>query len=803
VHGFDLDAQAVTTTQNTPVTAGSSQAFAVVTTAAGTGLVRINLLTGAVSALAPIANNTTNIRGFAVREVRVADSFPATTLDSAAPALIRFNTATPTTTTTSVLGGLTAGDVLVGIDLRPNTGQLYGLGFNSVANTVQLYRIDPWTNLTTSTATTLGPIFPLPTAGATAFGFDFNPSVDRIRIVTNAGDNFRMNPNNGAVAGVDLAINPAGRVVTGAAYTNSFGQAPGSGPTTLYALDATNDMLTIQTPPNNGTQTAAKAVTLSAVPLNFTAANGFELAPDVRVEANNTAAVGKAYSLLTVGGVTNLYSIDLATGAAALIGGGFPGPRAGLSLGDAQLAVTTVTLTASPSPAPIGQTVTFTATVTPASATGTVTFFANGTAIGTANVVGGQATLTTNSLVTGNYQVTAAFNGGPGTAGSNTPTAFALVVGRPFKQHFAEGSTGFFQTDIGVLNTSATQSADVMLYLFPEGAGPFAMQFTLAPLARRTLDINAILTSVGLSAAVSSLIEADQPIAATRQMTYGTPVYGSTLESGVPSTALTWYFAEGATSVYSLYFLIENPNSAPTDVTFTHLVEGGGAPVVRTASVEGNARRTFNVNEVPGLAEASLSTVVTSTLPIVAERAMYITGTSGRLFEAGTAGVGATALSTNWSFAEGATGFFFTYLLLGNPQMVPADVTVVYQLPDGTTIPKTYTVQPQSRRTVDVAFEDALLASASFSMTVTSTQPIVCERAMWWGLPFYEGSVSLGSTSTGAAWGIGEGAEAGPINESTFVLVSNGSSSAANVRFTVVYDDGTASETKDYAMQAT
>ena len=64
-------------------------------------------------------------------------------------------------------------------------------------------------------------------------------------------------------------------------------------------------------------------------------------------------------------------------------------------------------------------------------------------------------------------------------------------------------------------------------------------------------------------------------------MTYGTPVYGATLESGVPETAQTWYFAEGATSVYSLYFLIENPNSAPTDVTFTHLVEGGAAPVVR------------------------------------------------------------------------------------------------------------------------------------------------------------------------------------------------------------------------------
>lgn len=803
VHGFDLDSQAVTTTSNTPVTVGSSQAFAVVTTAAGTGLVRINLLTGAVGALAAIANNTTNIRGFAVRDVFVPDSFPATALDSAAPALIRFNTATPGTTSISALGNVAAGEVMVGIDIRPNTGQMYGLGFHAGNNTVQFYRIDPWGNLTNSFVTPIGPPFTLPTAGATAFGFDFNPSVDRVRVVSDAGHNFRINPNTGAVVGVDTAINPVGRVLTGTAYTNSFGQViGGGGMTTLYTLDATNNALAIQTPPNAGTQTALKTVTLGGPALDFTSVNGFDITPDVRVETNNAAAAGKAWSLLTVGGVTSLYSIDLTTGAAALIGGAFPAARAGLALGDAQLAVTTTTLTGSPTPAPIGQMVTFTATVTPTTATGTVTFFANGTAIGTVNVVGGQAVLTTDTLITGNYQVTATFNGGPGAGGSSTATPFALVVGRPFKQHFAEGSTGFFQTDIGVLNTGAS-TANVTLWLFPEGAAPFLMEFTLAPMARRTLDINQIMADVGLDAAVSTLVESDQPIAATRQMTYGTPVYGSTLESGVPETALTWYFAEGATSVYSLYFLIENPNGAPTDVTFTHLPEGGAAPVVRNVQVAPMSRQTFNVNEVDGLAEASLSTVVTSTLPIVAERAMYITGTSGRLFEAGTASAGATALGTEWSFAEGATGFFFTYLLLGNPQTVPAEVNVVYQLPDGTTVPKTYVVDPQSRRTVDVRGEDALLASASFSMTVTSSQPIVCERAMWWGLPFYEGSVALGSTTTGTAWGIGEGAEAGTLNESTFVLVSNGNASAATVRFTVVDDDGTASEQKEFEMAPT
>jgi hypothetical protein len=57
--------------------------------------------------------------------------------------------------------------------------------------------------------------------------------------------------------------------------------------------------------------------------------------------------------------------------------------------------------------------------------------------------------------------------------------------------------------------------------------------------------------------------------------------------------------------------------------------------------------------------------------------------------------------------------------------------------------------------------------------------------------PWIEGSVSIGSTETGTVWAIGEGAEAGPSAESTFVLTSNGSAKEGTLRFTVAYDDGT------------
>jgi hypothetical protein len=334
--------------------------------------------------------------------------------------------------------------------------------------------------------------------------------------------------------------------------------------------------------------------------------------------------------------------------------------------------------------------------------------------------------------------------------------------------------------------------------LFPQGEPPVGpLQFELAPLARRTVDLNAVLGGHS----VSTLIQSDQPVAATRQMTWRDPVYGSTLESGISRTSRTWYFAEGATNVFSLFYLLENPGETPANMMLTHLVEGSSAPTLQPVVLPPFTRLTILVNDVPGLSRAALSTIVTSDVPIVAERAMYLNSTD-RVWEAGAASGGAIAPATSWSFAEGATGFFHTYLLLGNPAASEATVTVSYQFPNATMLTKTYVVPPQSRRTVDVNLDDPQLTATAVAMSVTSTVPIVAERSMWWeGYPWTEGSTVIGATATGALWGIGEGAEGGSLQASTFVLVANASAAEGTVQFTVVYDDGTR-EQKDYTLLA-
>jgi hypothetical protein len=188
----------------------------------------------------------------------------------------------------------------------------------------------------------------LPAASA-GYGFDFNPTVDRVRVTTNTGLNFRVNPNNGApvdgnlniTAAPPAGINPDGFInglpgdstgVAGAAYTNSYGQPLGVGFTTQYALDSVSDLLFAQVPPNSGMLVGGVPLTVSGLKLDFTAVNGFDIPSDVQVTASNTPANGTAYAALRVGNLQMLYAIDILTGRTTAMGS-LPMPLAGLTVG--------------------------------------------------------------------------------------------------------------------------------------------------------------------------------------------------------------------------------------------------------------------------------------------------------------------------------------------------------------------------------------------------------------------------------------------------------------------------------------
>lgn len=209
-------------------------------------------------------------------------------------ALVSFDSASPTLATNPInITGLMTNEQLLGIDLRPATGTVFGLGSMG-----RLYSLNTSTGAATFVSALSGA-----TLSGTTFGVDFNPTVDRLRVTSNTGQNLRINVDTGAVT-VDTPLNGAVSGLSASAYTNSFN---GATTTTLYGINSTTDTVYLQNPPNNGTLTA-----VGALGVDTTGLIGFDI----------SGATGNAFASLTNGdtGKSSFYSINLATGAATLIG---------------------------------------------------------------------------------------------------------------------------------------------------------------------------------------------------------------------------------------------------------------------------------------------------------------------------------------------------------------------------------------------------------------------------------------------------------------------------------------------------
>jgi uncharacterized protein DUF4394 len=201
------------------------------------------------------------------------------------------------------ISGLAAGEKVVGIDLRPrNPTQLYGIG-----STSQVYIIDAGSG----TATKVGAGFAA--AGAlegTAFGVDFNPAVDRIRIISNTGQNLRVNPDTGALVMADGRLKyaatdrnagaPASGV--GAGYTFAQFAAPPAtpNPTTLYDIESGRDTLVTQVPPNDGT-------------LNTVGRLGLDAGDQVGFDISGTRSF-RGFGLFQQGEKATLHRVSLSSG---------------------------------------------------------------------------------------------------------------------------------------------------------------------------------------------------------------------------------------------------------------------------------------------------------------------------------------------------------------------------------------------------------------------------------------------------------------------------------------------------------
>jgi Domain of unknown function (DUF4394) len=153
----------------------------------------------------------------------------------------------------------------------------------------------------------------------TNFGVDFNPAADRLRIISDAGQNLAHNVNAGGVTASNGALTytapPAAPVVatgiTGAAYTNNDVNQPATA-TTLFDIDTVMDQVVIQSPPGNG-------ILVATGKLGFDA--GAQVGFDIYSRLVNGVAVSnRAFASLVVNGAAAFYRINLLTGKGTFLG---------------------------------------------------------------------------------------------------------------------------------------------------------------------------------------------------------------------------------------------------------------------------------------------------------------------------------------------------------------------------------------------------------------------------------------------------------------------------------------------------
>jgi hypothetical protein len=201
------------------------------------------------------------------------------------------------------ISGLAANERLLGVDLRPTDGLVYGLTSQN-----RLYTLDTTTGAATFKSNLTGA-----SLTGQSIGVDFNPVADfagsaSLRVVTGTGNNYAVNANTGVVgntAGANI-----GSGYTAVAYINS---TPGVAPTStgLYYVNTTTDSLHFLASGFNNPAGAGGIQTVGSLGVSVLSASGFDILGN-----------SNAYALFNVDDGTldsQLFSINLTTGAATYI----------------------------------------------------------------------------------------------------------------------------------------------------------------------------------------------------------------------------------------------------------------------------------------------------------------------------------------------------------------------------------------------------------------------------------------------------------------------------------------------------
>lgn len=252
---------------------------------------------------------TAGLAAVSLGGVANADTVVALTTDNR---LLSFDHANALTLFTNVqVTGLAPNESLLGIDFRPQTGEVFGVSSASV-----IYRL----NFMTGAASPVAGAFATPFSAGVEYSIDFNPTVDRIRVVSTDSGNRRLNPITGAaVLPVDTAlsyVDGSGPVrAAGVAYTNSVASAP-LGSTRQYIVDSARNLLVETGSQAGGNPSFNGGVVTPIGPLNIDINDmtGFDISGFTGVALLSVNDAGFR------GSVTELRLLNLADGSSSSLG---------------------------------------------------------------------------------------------------------------------------------------------------------------------------------------------------------------------------------------------------------------------------------------------------------------------------------------------------------------------------------------------------------------------------------------------------------------------------------------------------
>jgi hypothetical protein len=371
----------------------------------------------------------------------------------------------------------------------------------------------------------------------------------------------------------------------------------------------------------------------------------------------------------------------------------------------------------------------------------------------------------------------------PGNAPPLTPTD--PPPASAVNTYFAEGASGdVFNYRLAVLNTTATDTQVYVQYL-RQGAAPLTRSYVMPAHARITIagaDVPELR-----NASFGAIVTAIPGVIAERTMSWDTggDMNDATTAKALGAPSMSWYLAEGNSGFFDTFILLVNPSSTMTAHASVSFFTQSGQVVQTSRDVGPNQRVTIVTADIPELLMQSFGTTVLSDAPILVERAMYFRN-GQPMFVGGAAAGAVPAPATHWFLPEGqAGGFFSTFVLVANPNPSPVDLTVRYLTAAGVARTDHLTLAATQRWTVNLN-DLPELNNSDVSTDISASAPVVAERSMYWPNPgpWYGSHNSLGLTELATRWGLAEGQVGGPQSASTYILLANPGTTAADVTLT-------------------